>query len=121
MLFGGKILVEMDMVVFILVFRYLRKECVIVFMDWVDFLYFVCFLDCVSYEFFVIWMGRILMEVFVKVVVEDLILGEKCIVVMLFVIFVVFSKENNLVLVLCVIFEIEEEKELYCIVVLCVE
>ena len=46
-------------------------------MDWVDFLHPVRSSDCVSYESFVIWTGRTSMEVFVKVVAEDLISGEK--------------------------------------------
>ena len=50
-----------------------RKECVTAS----DFLHPVRSSDCVSYESFVIWTGRTSMEVFVKVVAEDLISGEK--------------------------------------------
>ena len=76
-LFGGKILAEMDMVASISASRHSRKECVTASMDWVDFLHPVRSSDCVSYESFVIWTGRTSMEVFVKVVAEDLISGEK--------------------------------------------
>ena len=94
-LFGGKILAEMDMVASISASRHSRKECVTASMDWVDFLHPVRSSDCVSYESFVIWTGRTSMEVFVKVVAEDLISGEKRIAATSFVTFVALSKENN--------------------------
>ena len=94
-LFGGKILAEMDMVASISASGHSRKECVTASMDWVDFLHPVRSSDCVSYESFVIWTGRTSMEVFVKVVAEDLISGEKRIAATSFVTFVALSKENN--------------------------
>ena len=86
-------------------------------MDWVDFLHPVRSSDCVSYESFVIWTGRTSMEVFVKVVAEDLISGEKRIAATSFVTFVALSKENNPVPVPRVILK-PKKRENY-IVLLC--
>lgn len=109
-LFGGKILAEMDMIASISATRHSRMECVTASMDWVDFLHPVRSTDCVSYESFVIWTGRTSMEVFVKVVAEDLISGEKRIAATSFVTFVALGKENNPVPVPRVIPETEGEK-----------
>lgn len=117
-LFGGKILAEMDMVASISATRHSRMECVTASMDWVDFLHPVRSSDCVSYESFVIWTGRTSMEIFVKVVAEDLISGKKRVATTSFVTFVALSKENNPVPVPRVIPETEEEKELHRIAVL---
>ncbi|EEM11471.1 Uncharacterized acyl-CoA thioester hydrolase [Bacillus pseudomycoides] len=117
-LFGGKILAEMDMIASISATRHSRMECVTASMDWVDFLHPVRSTDCVSYESFVIWTGRTSMEVFVKVVAEDLISGEKRIAATSFVTFVALGKENNPVPVPHVIPETEGEKKLHEIAVL---
>ena len=97
--------------------RHSRKECVTASMDWVDFLHPVRSSDCVSYESFVIWTGRTSMEVFVKVVAEDLISGEKRIAATSFVTFVALSKENNPVPVPRVILKPKKRKNY--IVLLC--
>lgn len=106
--FGGRLMIYIDDMVFISVFCYCCMEIVIVLIDLVDFLklikndYFVCL------EFYVVLMGRSLMEIFVKIIVENLKIGECYLVVIFFLIFVVLDVDGKIVEVLFVKLEIEE-------------
>jgi acyl-CoA hydrolase len=117
-LFGGKILAEMDMLASISASRHARMECVTASMDSVDFLCPIRETDSVCYESFVIWTGTSSMEVFVKVIAEDLMSGHKRVAATSFVTFVALKKDGKAAPVPRVIPETEEEQKLYEIAVL---
>lgn len=81
--------------------------------DSVDFLSPIRPTDCVSLESFVTWTGRTSMEVFVKVIKEDLHSGERKIAATSFLTFVGLDDDNKPVPVPRVVPETEEEKKLY--------
>lgn len=78
-----------DDVVFIFVLWYCWRGVVIVFLDNLNFLKFLKENYLVCVEMFVFGVYYKLMEVFVKVVGEDLIIGKCYLVVICFIIFVV--------------------------------
>lgn len=112
-LFGGHILAEMDLIASLAAQRHARTECVTASMDSVEFLVPIRITDSVCYEACVVWTGKSSMEIFVKVVAEDLSTGERRIAVTSFVTFVVLKKEGKSIQVPPVIPQSEEEKKLY--------
>ncbi|CAG9613559.1 hypothetical protein BACCIP111899_02774 [Bacillus rhizoplanae] len=111
-LFGGKLLAEIDSIASIATARHSRKHCVTASIDSVDFLTPIHQTDSVCYEAFVCYTGRSSMEVFVKVVAEDLLAGERRIAATCFITFVALEngKPSS---VPGVIAETEEEQWLY--------
>lgn len=75
-LFGGKMVAYVDEVASISAMRHARSAVVTAFIDSVEFLCPVSIGQAVTLESFVSWTGRTSIEVYVKVVAEDMITGE---------------------------------------------
>jgi acyl-CoA hydrolase len=70
---------DVDQVASISAARHSRRECVTALTDSVDFLHPVLTTDSVCFESYVTWTGTSFMEVFVKIIAEDLRSGERSI------------------------------------------
>ena len=71
-LFGGKLMSDVDQVASISAARHSRRECVTASTDSVDFLSPIRTTDYVFFESYVTWTGHSSMEIFVKIIAEDL-------------------------------------------------
>ncbi|OUB28160.1 acyl-CoA thioesterase [Bacillus thuringiensis serovar yunnanensis] len=111
-LFGGKLLADIDNIASIAATRHSRKHCVTASIDSVSFLTPIYETDSVCYEAIVCYTKKSSMEVLVKVVAEDLLLGERRIAATCFITFVALKEEKPF-LVPKVIPETEEEHLLY--------
>ncbi|GGE62796.1 acyl-CoA hydrolase [Priestia taiwanensis] len=111
-LFGGKIVAEMDIIASISAARHSRMNCVTASIDSVDFLCPVRKTDSVDYQSFVVYTGKSSMEVFVKVIAEDLLSGTRRVAATCFVTFVALQ-DGKPVQIPQVIPETEEEKLLH--------
>lgn len=97
MMFGGKLFVMVDVEVFLVVVWLVWGMVVIVSMDYVQFIWFFVLGDVVEFQVFVIGIGKWLIEVFVKVIVEEMVIG-KCIFGFLcFMIYVVIDEVVNFI------------------------
>lgn len=76
-LFGGKLMSYIDDIASIGASKLCRVNTVTASTDSVDFLYPINPTDSVTLESFATWTGRSSMEIFVKVIREDLLTGEK--------------------------------------------
>jgi len=103
----------MDDIASITASKLCRVTAVTASADSVDFLHPIRPTDSVSLESFVSWTGRTSMEVFVKVVREDLRTGDRKIAATSFLTFVGMDENNNPIPVPQVVPETEEEKILY--------
>jgi acyl-CoA hydrolase len=112
-LFGGLLMSYIDDVASISAERHSRRNCVTASTDHVDFLYPVTPKDSVCLESFVISTGRTSMEIFVKVIAENLRTGERRIAATSFLTFVALDENKNPVEVPQVIPETNEEKKLH--------
>jgi acyl-CoA hydrolase len=112
-LFGGKLMSDIDMTASITASRHSRKDCVTASTDSVDFLSPITPEDSVCVESFVTWTGKTSMEVFVKVIAEKLISGERKIAATAFLTFVALDDEGKPTQVPGIIPETEEEKKLF--------
>lgn len=112
-LFGGKLMSYIDDIASITASKLCRVDTVTASTDSVDFLYPINPTDSVTLESFVTWTGRSSMEIFVKVIREDLKTGEKRIAATAFLTFVAIGEDNHKVQVPTVIPETEEEKKLH--------
>ena len=112
-LFGGQLMSYIDDVASITAERHSRRNCVTASTDHVDFLLPITTKDSVCLESFVVSTGRTSMEVFVKVVAEDLKTGERRIAATSFLTFVALDENLKPVEVPGVIPESEEEKKLF--------
>lgn len=112
-LFGGKLMSDLDQVASISAARHSRCECVTASTDSVDFLRPVRTTDSVCFESYVTWTGSSSMEVFVKIVSENLKTGERHIAATAFLTFVALDDNNRPTAVPQVIPETEEEKKLH--------
>ncbi len=112
-LFGGKLISDIDMIASISAARHSRAECVTASIDSVDFLSPITPKDSVCIETFVTSTGNSSMEVFVKVIAEDLISGNRKIAVTAFLTFVALDDNGKPTKVPNIIPETEEEKRLY--------
>lgn len=112
-MFGGKLMSYIDDIASISASKLCRVTAVTASTDSVDFLYPIRPSDSVSLESFVTWTGRTSMEVFVKVITEDLVTGERKIAATAFLTFVGLDENNKAVPVPRVIPETEEENKLY--------
>ena len=108
-LFGGILMKKIDAVASIASRRHCRSEVVTASTDSVDFLQSIYTTDAVCLEAFVTWTGRTSMEIFVKVIAENLNTGERRIAATAFITFVAISKTKTPVIVPKVIPETEEE------------
>lgn len=112
-LFGGKLMSDVDQVASISAARHSRKECVTASTDSVDFLHPIRPTDSVCYESYVTWTGRTSMEVFVKIIAEDLKSGDRRVAATAFITFVALDEQKKPTEVPPVIPETMEEKKLH--------
>lgn len=111
-LFGGKLMSYIDDIASISAVKLCRASVVTASMDSVDFLEPIRPTDSVLLESFVTWTGRSSMEVFVKVIREDLMSGERKIAATSFLTFVALDEDNKPIPVPRVVPETEEERKL---------
>ncbi|WP_028776393.1 acyl-CoA thioesterase [Shimazuella kribbensis] len=112
-LFGGKLMAYIDDIASIAATKHCRQTVVTASTDSVDFLHPIRPTDSVSLEAYVTWTGNTSMEVFVKVIKEDLYNGERKIAATSFLTFVAFGENNRPAPVPIVIPETEEEIKLH--------
>jgi acyl-CoA hydrolase len=112
-LFGGRLMSDMDMIASISAVRHARKEVVTASTDSVDFLSPITQQDSVCIESFITWTGTSSMEVFVKVIAENLMTGNRKIAATAFLTFVALDEDGRPTKVPEIIPETEEEKKLF--------
>ncbi len=113
-LFGGVLMRKLDNNATLSARRHARvKECVTASTDSIDFLYPIHQTDSVCIESFVSYTGKSSMEIFCKVIAEDMLTGERRIAATAFLTFVALGEDKKPVDVPQVIPETEEEKFLY--------
>jgi len=111
-LFGGWLMSYIDDVASLAAVRHARHNCVTASTDHVDFLDPITQKDSVCLEAFVVSTGRTSMEVFVKIIAENLITGDRRVAATSFLTFVALDENGKSVEVPGVIPENEEEKKL---------
>ena len=109
-MFGGKVMAYIDDVAAIAATRHARTSVVTASIDSVDFLHPIRTGQSVCLEAFVIWTHRAAVEVFVKVVAEDMLSGERTVCATSFVTFVTMDVKGEKQMVPAVIPETELEK-----------
>ncbi|GGG79518.1 acyl-CoA thioesterase [Paenibacillus radicis (ex Gao et al. 2016)] len=112
-LFGGKLMQFIDDIASIAATKHCRRTVVTASTDSVDFLQPIRPTDYVSLESYVTWNGRTSVEVFVKVIKEDLLSGERKVAATSFLTFVALDENNKPIPVPRVIPESEEELKLF--------
>ena len=103
---------DIDQVASITALRHSRTDCVTASTDSVDFLYPIRTTDAVCFESYVTWAGTSSIEVFVKVIAENLKRGERKMAATALLTFVALDKEQRPTRVPEVIPETEEERKL---------
>ncbi|MCQ6275338.1 acyl-CoA thioesterase [Bacillus sp. V3B] len=111
-LFGGRLMSDIDQVASISALRHCRTNCVTASTDSVDFLFPIQTTDAVCYESYVTWAGSSSIEIFVKVIAENLKSGERKIAATAFLTFVGVDENKRPARVPEVIPETEEERTL---------
>ena len=112
-LFGGQLMRDIDDIASIAAMRHCRSEVVTASTDSVDFLYPITPDDSVCLEAYVTFTGKSSMEVFVKVIAEHLLSGERKIGATAFLTFVSLDQNKKPLSVPKVIPETEEENNLH--------
>ncbi|PGK51338.1 acyl-CoA thioesterase [Priestia megaterium] len=112
-LFGGKLMSDVDMIASISAARHSRAETVTASTDSVDFLHPISQDNSVCFESFVTWTGKSSMEVFVKIIAEDLKTGERKVAATAFLTFVALGDNGKPIPVPKVVPQSDEEKKLY--------
>ncbi|MFP7297333.1 acyl-CoA thioesterase [Neobacillus niacini] len=112
-MFGGKLMSDMDMLASISATRHSRREVVTASTDSVDFLSPITQQDSVCFESFVTWTGTSSIEVFVKIIAENLMTGNRKIAATAFFTFVALDENGKPTPVPKIIPETNEEKKLY--------
>lgn len=112
-LFGGKLMAHIDDVAAISAMKHARGPVVTASTDSVDFLQPIRVDYEVSLEAFVTWTHNTSMEVFVKIVSEDLHTGERTVCATSFLTFVAIGKDGKPTKVPKVVPETEEENFLH--------
>lgn len=109
-LFGGVLMRKLDTVATLSARRHSRvKECVTASTDSIDFLCPIHQTDSVCVESFVSYTGKSSMEIFCKVIAEDMLSGERRIAATAFLTFVALAEDKKPVLVPQVVPETSEE------------
>lgn len=111
-IFGGSMMAFIDEVAAISAMRHSRRPVVTASIDSIDFLAPVKMGHSICLEAFVSSTGRTSMEVFVKVISENLQTGERVLTATSFLTFVALDEQGNPTEVPAVIPETEEEKML---------
>jgi acyl-CoA hydrolase len=112
-LFGGRLMSDLDQVASISAARHSRREWVTVSTDSVDFLHPVRPTDSVCFDSYVTWTSTSSMEVFVKIIAEDLKSGERKIAATANLTFVALDENKCPTRVPEIIPETEEERKLH--------
>jgi acyl-CoA hydrolase len=112
-LFGGKLMAYIDDIASISASRHARSEVVTASTDSVDFLSPIRQADSVCLASYVTWTGTSSMEVFVKVVSEDLKTGDRRIAATAFLTFVALDDDGKPMKVPQIVPETDEEKKLF--------
>ncbi|AEI43691.1 acyl-CoA thioesterase [Paenibacillus mucilaginosus] len=112
-IFGGKLMAYIDDVATIAATRHARRPVVTASTDSVDFLHPVKKGDAVSLSAFVTWSHKTSMEVFVRVVTEDLLTGARKVCATSFLTFVALGEDGRPTEVPGVLAETDEERLLY--------
>ncbi|MFD3449737.1 acyl-CoA thioesterase [Microbacteriaceae bacterium 4G12] len=108
-LFGGRLMSWIDDIASISAARHSRRTIVTASTDSVDFLCPITQEDSVCLESYVTWAGRTSMEVFTKVIAENLLTGERKIAATSFLTFVALDLNSKPVEIPKIIPETEEE------------
>lgn len=109
-LFGGKLMSTIDEVASISAMRHCRTNVVTASADSVDFLLPIRPTDSVCFESFVSWTGRTSIEVFVKIISENLYTGERAVAATSFLTFVAVHEDGTPAPVPHIVAETDEEK-----------
>lgn len=112
-IFGGKLMAYIDDVATIAATRHARRPVVTASTDSVDFLHPVKKGDAVCLSAFVTWTHKTSMEVFVRVVTEDLLSGERKVCATSFLTFVALGDDGRPTEVPAIIPETLEEQRLF--------
>ncbi|GAY77688.1 acyl-CoA thioesterase [Sporolactobacillus inulinus] len=112
-LFGGKLMMYVDNIAAIAANRHARELVVTASIDSVDFLRPIDTQSSVCLEAFVTWTHNTSMEVFVKVIAENLRTGVRMLCTTCFLTFVALDDQGKPTIVPKIIPESEEEKMLY--------
>ncbi|MGM0878637.1 MAG: acyl-CoA thioesterase [Bacillota bacterium] len=112
-LFGGRLMSNLDQVASTSAARHSRRECVTASADSIDFLHPIQTTDSVCFESYVTWTGTSSMEIFVKIIAEDLKSGECKIAATALLTFVALDEHKHPTRVPQVIPQTEEEKKLH--------
>ncbi|SDJ84646.1 acyl-CoA thioesterase [Sediminibacillus albus] len=113
-LFGGVLMKKLDNNATLSARRHARvKECVTASTDSIDFLYPIHQTDSVCVESFVSYTGNKSMEIFCKVIAEDMITGHRQMAATAFLTFVALDDDKNPLKVPEIIPETAEEQFLY--------
>lgn len=111
--FGGRVTAYIDDVAGISATRHARKLVVTASMDSVDFLHPIRRGHSICLESFVSWTRKTSMEVFVKVVAEDMLTGDRHVCATSFLTFVAVDRDGNPQEIPPVVPETELEKVLF--------
>lgn len=111
-MFGGKLMAYIDDIAAIAAMRHARMPAVTASSDSVDFLHPINEGNSVCLEAFVTYTGRTSMEVFVKVVSENIVSGERHVCAVSFLTFVALDENGKPAEIPQVIPQTEEEKHL---------
>ncbi|MFT8361863.1 MAG: acyl-CoA thioesterase [Sporolactobacillus sp.] len=111
--FGGKLMMYVDNIAAISATRHARQLVVTASIDSVDFLKPIKVGSSVCLEAIVTWTHNTSMEVFVKIISEDLMSGERILCTTCFLTFVAIGEDGKPVAVPKVVPESEEQKLLF--------
>lgn len=109
-LFGGELMSMLDIAASIAVTRHIRTQSVTASTDSVDFLHPIQRNDAITIETYVSGVGRSSVEVFCKVIGENLLTGEQYLAVTAFLTFVAFNTDKSKAVVPLIEPETDEEK-----------
>ena len=112
-IFGGKLMAYIDDVATIAATRHARRPVVTASTDSVDFLHPVRKGDSVCLSAFVTWTRRTSMEVFVRVITENLLTGERKVCATSFLTFVALDEDGKPAEIPSVYPESDEERLLF--------
>ncbi len=111
-MFGGKVMSLIDEIAGLSAMRHARSPVVTASTDSVDFLHPIKIGHAICLESFVTWTHNTSMEVFVKIVGEDLLTGDRTVCATAFLTLVALDKNGNQKLIPPVIPETDYEKKL---------
>lgn len=109
-LFGGKLMSYIDDVASIAALKFARNLVVTASTDSVDFIKPIRVGDAVTLEAMVTWTGHSSMEVFVKIMAEHLLTGERAVAALSFLTFVALDENGKPTAVPQVVPETDEER-----------